>query len=139
MAFSNSGVALVHALEYPIGGLTHCSHGEGNGLLLPHVMRFNLPACTNAMADVANWLGCETNGLSRVDAAASAIAAVVEMQLALEIRTRLSDLGLKKEQIPLVAHKAFQIKRLMDVGMRPGEQHRKARATRTPRRSCGRP
>ena len=118
MAFSNSGVALVHALEYPIGGLTHCSHGEGNGLLLPHVMRFNLPACTNAMADVANWLGCATNGLSRVDAAASAITAVVEMQLALEIRTRLSDLGLKKEQIPLVAHKAFQIKRLMDVNPR---------------------
>ena len=42
MSFSNSGVAMVHALEYPIGGLTHCSHGEGNGLLLPHVMRFNL-------------------------------------------------------------------------------------------------
>ena len=34
MAFSNVGVAVVHALEYPIGGATHCSHGAGNGLLL---------------------------------------------------------------------------------------------------------
>jgi alcohol dehydrogenase len=41
MAFSNVGVALVHALEYPIGGATHCSHGAGNGMLLPHVMRYN--------------------------------------------------------------------------------------------------
>ena len=118
MAFSNSGVALVHALEYPVGGLTHCSHGEGNGLLLPHVMRFNLPACSSAMADVANWLGCETNGLSKAEAAASAITAVVEMLQALGIRTRLSDLGLGREQIPLVAQKAFQIKRLMDVNPR---------------------
>ena len=28
MAFSNSGVGIVHALEYPIGALTHCGHGE---------------------------------------------------------------------------------------------------------------
>src|SRR5262249_9456502 len=44
LAFSNVGVALVHAMEYPVGGSTHCSHGAGNGLLLPFVMRFNLPA-----------------------------------------------------------------------------------------------
>ena len=41
LAFSNVGVALVHALEYPVGGATHCSHGCGNGLLLPYVMRYN--------------------------------------------------------------------------------------------------
>ena len=29
LAFSNVGVALVHALEYPLGGATHCSHGAG--------------------------------------------------------------------------------------------------------------
>src|SRR5262249_46233849 len=40
LAFSNVGVAAVHALEYPVGGATHCSHGAGNGLLLPFVMRF---------------------------------------------------------------------------------------------------
>ena len=118
MAFSNSGVALVHALEYPIGGLTHCSHGEGNGLLLPHVMRFNLLECTESMAQVAGWLGCKTGGLSASDAAESAIAAVVELQKAIGIRTRLSELGLREAQIPLVAERAFQIKRLMDVNPR---------------------
>ena len=53
MAFSNVGVALVHAMEYPVGGAVHCSHGAGNGLLLPYVMRFNLPAKTNAFAQIA--------------------------------------------------------------------------------------
>ena len=33
LAFSNSGVALVHAMEYPVGAAVHCSHGLGNGLL----------------------------------------------------------------------------------------------------------
>ena len=44
MAFSNVGVALVHALEYPVGGQRTARTGPGNGLLLPYVMRFNLPA-----------------------------------------------------------------------------------------------
>src|SRR5262249_55087058 len=57
LAFSNSGVALVHAMEYPVGGAVHCSHGAGNGLLLPHVMRFNLPAKEKAFAEIAFLLG----------------------------------------------------------------------------------
>ena len=118
MAFSNSGVAVVHALEYPIGGLTHCSHGEGNGLLLPHVMRFNLPACVESMAEVGGWLGCDLIGLTRFASAEAAISAVVQIQQEVGIRTRLSELGLKKEQIPWVASRAFQIKRLMDVNPR---------------------
>ena len=122
MAFSNSGVALVHALEYPIGALTHCSHGEGNGLLLPHVMRFNLPEREADFAEIAGWLNPTISGrpasVSSEAAAASAIDAVVALQERIGIRTRLRDLGLKAEQIPLVAQKAFQIKRLMDVNPR---------------------
>ena len=118
MAFSNSGVALVHALEYPIGGVTHCSHGEGNGLLLPHVMRFNLPCCVDSMSKVAGSLGCDTKGQTPTEAAESAIAAVVQLQHAVSIRTRLRELGLARDQIPWVASSAFQIKRLMDVNPR---------------------
>ena len=56
MAFSNSGVALVHAMEYPMGGELHCSHGLGNGLLLPYVMKFNLEARRETLAEIAGWL-----------------------------------------------------------------------------------
>src|SRR5262249_16614652 len=56
MAFSNVGVALVHAMEYPVGGATHCSHGAGNGLLLPFVMRYNLPARRKEFAAIARLL-----------------------------------------------------------------------------------
>jgi alcohol dehydrogenase class IV len=70
MAFSNSGVGIVHALEYPIGALTHCGHGEGNGLLLPHVMRYNLEACRSQYERIsvemaAGMAGAATDSPSR--------------------------------------------------------------------------
>ncbi len=123
MAFSNSGVALVHALEYPVGAQAHCSHGEGNGLLLPHVMRFNQPACTAKMADVAKWMGIDTQGVPDADAADMAIAKVVELQTTLGIRKQLRQLGIDRQNLPGMANKSFQIKRLMDVNPRsPSEQ-----------------
>lgn len=115
MAFSNSGVGIVHALEYPIGALTHCGHGEGNGLLLPHVMRYNLPVRMVEFTDIARWLGVDVNGLSLRQSASKAVDAVVELQNEIGIRTRLSQLGLPEASIPGVAEKAFAIKRLMDV------------------------
>src|SRR4051794_37497239 len=75
LAFSNVGVALVHALEYPLGGATHCSHGAGNGLLLPYVMRFNLPARRARFAAIAGLLGEEVAGLGEGEAAERGIAA----------------------------------------------------------------
>lgn len=122
MAFSNSGVGIVHALEYPIGALTHCGHGEGNGLLLPHVMRFNLPARSIEFADIARWLGAEVVGLSQRKTAEAAIDSVNQLLHLTGIRTHLSELGLSESDIPAVAEKAFGIKRLMDVNPQPVTQ-----------------
>ena len=80
MAFSNAGVTTVHALEYPIGVLTGCSHGAGNGLLLPYVMEYNVPACPQELATVARFLGEEVSGLSVREAAGRAVAAVQRLK-----------------------------------------------------------
>ena len=90
LAFSNVGVALVHALEYPLGGLTHCSHGAGNGLFLPYVMRFNLSHRERELAQVATFLGIDTRGLSDHQAAEAAIARVERLKLAIGIPARLA-------------------------------------------------
>jgi alcohol dehydrogenase class IV len=119
LAFSNVGVALVHALEYPVGGATNCSHGEGNGLLLPHVMRFNLPARRREFARVAEWLGEDTAEVGERDAAVRAITAVERLQADIGIPRRLSELGVKAEQLPDFAAKAAAIKRIIRVNPRP--------------------
>ncbi|QDU39089.1 1,3-propanediol dehydrogenase [Maioricimonas rarisocia] len=122
MAFSNCGVALVHGMEYPLGGALHCSHGEGNGLLLPYVMRFNLPERTAELARIAGLLGEDVAGLSDEAAAGRAIDAVMRLNEAIGIPTRIRELGGTREQLPEFARKAFAIKRLTTLTpRRPGE------------------
>ena len=118
LAFSNCAVALVHALEYPVGGAVHVSHGAGNGLLLPYVMRYNLPTRTAAFARIAACLGENVAGLSEESAAERAVAAVERIRKAIGIPERLRELGVKREQLPLFAEKAFAIKRLMNTNPR---------------------
>lgn len=122
LAFSNNAVAVVHALEYPIGGALHCSHGAGNGLLLPYVMRFNLPSRTAEFARIAQLLGEDTTGLSESSAAELAITAVERLRAAIGIPQRIRELGGTLDQLPTFARKSFEIKRLMLLnGRQPSE------------------
>ena len=118
MAFSNCAVAVVHALEYPMGGELHVSHGAGNGLFLPFVMRFNLPERVSTFARIATLLGEDTAGQSDAVAAEFAISAVEKLKRAVGIPERIRDIGGQEEQLPRFAAKAFAIKRLMMVNPR---------------------
>lgn len=118
MAFSNVGVALVHAMEYPVGGAVHCSHGAGNGLLLPYVMRFNLPAKPKAFANIAHLLGENIVGLSEQAAADKAVSAVEKLRNDIGVPARLRDIGIKEAQLRSLAEKAFGIKRILRVNPR---------------------
>ncbi|RMF01341.1 MAG: iron-containing alcohol dehydrogenase [Chloroflexi bacterium] len=44
MAMDHAGLGLIHALSGPLTGHLHLHHGVANALLLPAVLRFNLPA-----------------------------------------------------------------------------------------------
>ena len=118
LAFSNVGVALVHAMEYPVGGAVHCSHGAGNGLLLPYVMRFNLPAKLRAYAEIARMLGENVTGSSERAAADKAVAAVEKLRNDIGVPQRLRDVGVKPEQLRTLAEKAAGIKRILRVNPR---------------------
>ncbi|MEX0713250.1 MAG: iron-containing alcohol dehydrogenase, partial [Pirellulales bacterium] len=119
LAFSNVGVALVHAMEYPVGGATHCSHGEGNGLLLPFVMEFNRPARQREFARIARLLGEDTSGLDEAGASRRAVAAVERLKATIGIPERLRQLGVRREQLAGFAEKALGIKRILRVNPRP--------------------
>ena len=122
MAFSNCGVALVHALEYPMGGALHCSHGAGNGLLLPHVMRFNLPTRVAEFARIAALLGEDISNRSPEEAAQSAIVAVDRIRAQIGVPARIRDIDGREDQLPDFADKAFQIKRLRTINPRAATQ-----------------
>lgn len=118
LAFSNVGVAAVHALEYPVGGAVHCSHGAGNGLLLPYVLRFNKSACQPQLARVAALLGEDVRGLDEATAAERAIEAVERLRADIGIPLRLRDIGVREDQLRLFAEKASKIQRVLRVNPR---------------------
>lgn len=122
MAFSNCAVAVVHALEYPMGGELHVSHGAGNGLLLPFVMRFNLPERQATFARIATWLGEETTGRPETENAQLAIAAVEKLKRAIGIPEKIRDIGGREDQLQRFAEKAFAVRRLMVVNPRQPTQ-----------------
>jgi len=119
LAFSNIGVALVHAMEYPVGGAVHCSHGCGNGLLLPWVMRFNLPVRQAEFATIARLLTEELTGLDAQAAAERGADAVDRLRADIGIPARLRDLGVRREQLRPFAEKAVSLKRILRVNPRP--------------------
>ncbi len=119
LAFSNACVGIVHALEYPVGGAVHCPHGRGNGILLPHVMRFNLAARQDRMARIARLLGAADEATPEAEAAERAVQAVEAIRDAIGLPARLRDVGVRREQLPEFAAKAYAIKRLMQLNPRP--------------------
>ena len=118
LAFSNIGVALAHALEYPVGGAVHCSHGCGNGLLLPYVMEFNKPARLETMAHLAEVMGVRIAAHTVEAAADAAIQAVRDLRRQIGIPDRLREIGVRESQLSSFAQAAFGIKRMLRVNPR---------------------
>jgi alcohol dehydrogenase class IV len=95
----------VHALAYPLGGEFHLAHGLSIALLLPHVVRFNLPALPERHAALAEALGEST---------AAALPARLERLIAdCGIPTGLSAHGIPREALPRLADAALLVTRLL--------------------------
>jgi len=119
LAFSNAGLTAVHALEYPVGVATGCTHGAGNGLFLPYVMEYDIPACPERLATVARLLGEEVSGLSAWDAAQLAVDAVHRLKEGIGIPMRLQELGVEELDLRPMAEATAQIVRLLQANPRP--------------------
>ena len=119
MAFSNAGLTAVHALEYPVGVATGCTHGAGNGLLLPHVMEYNIPAIPERLAKVARLLGEDIDGLPARIAAEEAVVAVMQLNEEIGVPTNLQDLGIEESGVRPLAETAAGLTRLTDMNPRP--------------------
>ncbi|HWP62629.1 MAG TPA: iron-containing alcohol dehydrogenase [Candidatus Binatia bacterium] len=57
LAINGALVGAVHALAHALGALTDLPHGTCNGLLLPAVVEYNLPAARSRYRDVARAFG----------------------------------------------------------------------------------
>jgi alcohol dehydrogenase class IV len=113
VAFDNAPVAGVHALAYPLGGHFHVPHGLSNALVLTQVLGHNMPA---AMADYAE-LGCVLDpALARLGTQGRAQAFVEQLEAltrATGLPRRLSEVGIGREHLDLLAAEAMKQQRLL--------------------------
>lgn len=119
-AFANSPVAAVHALAYPLGGLFHIPHGLSNALVLPHVLRFNLPAAQTAYATLATTLDPALAAIPNEASRATAfIDGLVALSAKLGLPPRLRDAGVPESALAQLAADAMKQTRLLVNNPRP--------------------
>ena len=114
MAFSAAGTATVHALQYSVGEATHTSHGLGNAVLMPAVMKAILKARIPEMAFIARAFDPSLERVSDEDAAQQAPELVAKLGDKVMIPRGLGAIGLKREQIAEMAELSTSVKRLLD-------------------------
>ena len=108
----------VHALSYPLGSMFHLAHGLSNALLLPYVMRFNIPASPAKYAKVAIALGAEPQATD-LETAEKGVQKIEMLIEACGIPHRLSKTGIPESAINQMAEDAMKITRLLKNNPRP--------------------
>ena len=101
MAFSNSSVALVHGMSRPIGAYFHIHHGLSNSVLLLDVMEFSVVGTPARFADIARAMGEPVDGLSLMEQADRAIAAVERLINDIQM-PRLGEIGINLDKFEAV-------------------------------------
>ena len=114
VALSNAGTAAAHAIQYPVGALTHTPHGVGVGLLLPYVVRHNFEVIQPQLATIADALGRDVRGLDERSAAVAGVEAVDEVIAAIELPPTLEALGVREEDLPEIARLSLNSRRLVE-------------------------
>ena len=104
--------AAVHALSYPLGGEFHIPHGLSNAILLPSVMKFNMPANIKRHAEVAIALGCQP-GANDEETAQRGVDFVYQLADAVGIPKKLTDLGIPQTAVDGMAKAAMEVQRLL--------------------------
>ena len=99
MAFSNAGLGADHALAHSLGGMFDTLHGLVHPVLLPAVMRFNLPECIEKMADIGEVLLGRRLGSSEATALGG-IEKFEEFCESLEVGVHLKEIVRDKSELP---------------------------------------
>ncbi len=108
MGFSNVGLGLVHGMAHPLGAFYNTPHGVANAVLLPTLMAYNADYTGEKYRAIAAALGVQgTETMPIAEARKAAVAAVETLSKDVGIPAKLSDVGVKAEDIPALAEAAF--------------------------------
>lgn len=107
MGFSNVGLGAVHGMAHPLGAFYNIPHGVANALLLPYVMEYNMPSSIQKYKKIAQAMGCNIQGMNDEAAAVAAVESVKQLSLKIGIPQKLSEIGVKEEDLEQLAQSAY--------------------------------
>ncbi|GAA2020988.1 iron-containing alcohol dehydrogenase [Nocardioides kribbensis] len=103
LAFTNAILGATHAMSHQVGGLLDAPHGVVNGVLLPHVIRYNARATPDRFVDLAAAAGLPVDGLPGVEAAELLAAHVRRLADDVGVPRGLRALGVGEHDVPRLA------------------------------------
>jgi alcohol dehydrogenase len=93
-AMASTGLGLCHAIGHSLGSRFGIAHGAALSLVLPQVLRFNLAARQDRLADVAFALGAGDTAASQAGNAEAAILAATALRDGLGLPGALAGFGI---------------------------------------------
>jgi alcohol dehydrogenase len=119
IAMANTGLGIAHAIGHSLGGRWNIAHGVTLSMVLPDVLRFNLPVRTQRMADIAFAFGVGDTHADADRNAASAIDAIASLREQIGLTRQLGDFGITEADYAQIAADALDDEVLANTPRQP--------------------
>jgi len=107
MAFTNALLGATHAMSHQVGGLLDLPHGVVNGVLLPHVIRFNAVEVPDRFIPLAQAAGLAVGGAGGEEAGNMLADKVQAIAAELGVPRGLAQLGVREADVATLARSAL--------------------------------
>src|SRR5690606_12644063 len=108
VAFTNAILGATHAMSHQVGGLLDAPHGLINGVLLPHVIRFNAASDPEPFVAIARALGLDEHRGPAVEAALAVADRVERLAREVGVPRGLRELGVQATDLERLAAGALR-------------------------------
>ncbi|MEG2174122.1 MAG: iron-containing alcohol dehydrogenase [Oscillospiraceae bacterium] len=108
MACGNAKLGLVHGMAAS-ANMYGINHGMGLGILLPHVMEYNLPVAQEKFARLADMCGWSKDGMNRQEKATAVVEGMRAFLTLLRVPDRFPADKVPHDAIPSMAERAMKM------------------------------
>ena len=119
IAMATTGLGACHAIGHALGGRFDVPHGVALSLVLPSVLRFSLPACTDRLADLSFALGAAVTAATAEENAVAAVTAVASLAESVGMNPKLAAFGISTDDFPQIATDALDDEVIANAPVRP--------------------
>ncbi len=103
LAFTNAILGATHAMSHQVGGLLDAPHGVVNGVLLPHVIRYNAALVPERFVPLATAVGLPAQGAPPQEVAEMLAGWVRALADRVGVPRGLRELGVSEADLPRLA------------------------------------